>query len=74
MNVVLFCPYTVWLICLLVCTAQGEKGEPGFVIRADGSVVSGLAGPMGPKGVKVRFDLTVCTACIDIFTEDFLAY
>lgn len=32
---------------------QGEKGEPGMVIGADGSALSTLAGPPGPKGVKV---------------------
>lgn len=32
---------------------QGEKGEPGFVISADGSMMSGLPGPVGPKGFKV---------------------
>lgn len=40
------------MVCLFVYM-QGEKGEPGFVIAADGSTMSGLAGPMGPKGVKV---------------------
>lgn len=34
---------------------QGEKGEPGFVIAADGSMMSGPAVPVGPKGVKVMF-------------------
>ncbi|CAJ1081663.1 collagen alpha-1(XVIII) chain-like isoform X2 [Xyrichtys novacula] len=29
---------------------KGEKGEPGFVIAADGSTISGLAGPKGDKG------------------------
>lgn len=34
---------------------QGERGEPGFVIAADGPMMSGLVGPVGPKGVKVVF-------------------
>lgn len=34
-------------------SVQGEKGEPGMVIGADGSALSTLAGPPGPKGVKV---------------------
>lgn len=38
--------------CTCVYT-QGEKGEPGFVISADGSMMSGLPGPVGPKGFKV---------------------
>lgn len=42
------------MVCLFVYM-QGEKGESGFVIAADGSTMSGLAGPMGPKGVKVIF-------------------
>ncbi|KAG7259293.1 hypothetical protein CRUP_028334 [Coryphaenoides rupestris] len=31
---------------------QGEKGEPGTVVMADGSVMSDLRGPIGPQGVK----------------------
>lgn len=42
------------LVCWFVYV-QGEKGEPGFVIAADGSMMSGLAGPVGPKGLKVTF-------------------
>lgn len=42
------------MACLFVYT-QGEKGEPGFVVAADGSMMSGLAGPIGPKGVKVIY-------------------
>lgn len=42
--------------CTCVYT-QGEKGEPGFVISADGSMMSGLSGPVGPKGVKVIFPI-----------------
>lgn len=45
-------------ITFSVGTVQGEKGEPGFVITADGSIVSG---PMGPKGVKVvTFECLEC--------------
>lgn len=33
--------------------SQGEKGEPGMVIGADGSALSTLAGAPGQKGVKV---------------------
>lgn len=40
------------MVCLFVYM-QGEKGEPGFVVAADGSMMSGQAGPIGPKGVKV---------------------
>lgn len=47
-------------VCVCVCVyVQGEKGEPGIVITADGSTMSGLAGPMGPKGVKVGFVVTL---------------
>lgn len=50
------------MVYLFVCVCvyvQGEKGEPGIVITADGSTMSGLAGPMGPKGVKVGFVVTL---------------
>lgn len=32
---------------------QGEKGEPGVTIAADGSLLSAPKGPQGPKGIKV---------------------
>lgn len=52
-------------LCLLgLFAAQGEKGEPGFVMGADGSMVSGLAAPVGPKGVKV---IPVVTICANLF-------
>lgn len=38
---------------------QGERGEPGFMIAADGSMTSGLVGPIGPKGDKVILVVTV---------------
>ncbi|XP_049912273.1 collagen alpha-1(XVIII) chain-like isoform X2 [Epinephelus moara] len=31
---------------------KGQKGEPGIVIAADGSMLSGMADPLGPKGAK----------------------
>ncbi|CAB1447904.1 unnamed protein product, partial [Pleuronectes platessa] len=31
---------------------RGEKGEPGFVMAADGAMLTGLAGPAGPNGIK----------------------
>lgn len=34
-------------------SVQGEKGEPGMVVGADGPAPSFLAGPAGPRGVKV---------------------
>lgn len=40
---------------------QGERGEPGFITAADGSMMSGLVGPGGPKGVKVISPVTVVT-------------
>ena len=40
---------------------QGEKGEPGFIIAADGAMMSGISGPMGPKGVKVAFLVALLT-------------
>lgn len=30
---------------------QGEKGEPGVIVAADGSI---LSPPSGPKGIKVQ--------------------
>lgn len=45
---------------------QGERGEPGFVIAADGAMMSGLPGPIGPKGVKVIFPNTGFTFQIQI--------
>lgn len=33
---------------------QGEKGEPGVTIAADGSIISAPRGPQGPKGFKVQ--------------------
>lgn len=33
---------------------QGEKGEPGVTIAADGSIISAPRGPQGPKGIKVQ--------------------
>lgn len=32
---------------------QGEKGEPGVTIAADGSILSAPKGPRGLKGPKV---------------------
>lgn len=49
----------VYVFVYLCVCMQGERGEPGFVIGADGSMTSGLAGPVGPKGVKVIFVVTV---------------
>lgn len=40
-------------VACLIVSIQGAKGEPGFLVAADGSVLSGLAGPLGPKGTKV---------------------
>ncbi|XP_062235556.1 collagen alpha-1(XVIII) chain-like isoform X6 [Platichthys flesus] len=31
---------------------RGEKGEPGFIMAADGAMMTGLAGPAGPNGIK----------------------
>lgn len=45
----------VCFLCFFV-HMQGERGEPGFMIAADGSMASGLA---GPKGDKVIFVVTV---------------
>lgn len=42
-----------WSSQIVFDFVQGEKGEPGMVIGADGSALSTLAGPPGPKGVKV---------------------
>lgn len=43
-------PYEMFVyLCLCM---QGERGEPGFVVAADGAMLS--AGPVGPKGDKVR--------------------
>lgn len=39
---------TLWFFYL-----QGEKGEPGIIKTSDGTLVSGLPGPAGPRGVKV---------------------
>lgn len=36
-----------------ITPAQGEKGEPGVTIAADGSIISAPRGPQGPKGIKV---------------------
>lgn len=49
--------------CISFCVyVQGEKGEPGFVIAADGSIMSGLAGPLGPRGDKVVFVFCILTS------------
>ena len=47
--------YMLLSIYGLFAYMQGEKGEPGFTMVADGAMMSGLAGPIGPKGVKVLF-------------------
>lgn len=44
----------IWFVDMCVCT-QGERGESGLAIAAQGSIASGLA---GPKGLKVIFIFT----------------
>lgn len=51
-KLLFFFLFFLFFKCTCVYT-QGEKGEPGFVISADGSMMSGLPGPVGPKGFKV---------------------
>lgn len=52
--------------CIVFVSVQGEKGEPGMVIGADGSALSFLAGPAGPSGVKV-----IITAFFSLFMDTF---
>lgn len=40
-------------INVLFVYMQGEKGEPGLSLAADGVMMAGLTGPRGPPGVKV---------------------
>lgn len=42
-------------MCVLT---QGEKGEPGIIVAADGSMMSSVTGPAGPRGVKVIIVVT----------------
>ena len=48
--------HSVFLHVLIVCLFvywQGEKGEPASFLADDGTMMSSLVGPVGPKGLKV---------------------
>lgn len=46
--------YGYLCVCACLCVSmQGEKGEAGVVIMADGSLMSDLGGAIGPQGIKV---------------------
>ena len=59
-HIILLC------VCLCMCL-QGEKGEPGVMVAADGSMMSGLTGPQGPKGIKVS--LTHTTSWVKVHID-----